>query len=289
MTALFRNVFSSPRVWGAAALAAFIASAVLFYADQQDTAERMFARREGPPPRVAIEDFDPLRHSNGIGEVRLVGVLGVETPRLVTFHEAGRYRSLILFPLHALNGTGEAPLAHVLVDAAELGDPTPARVPGTVEIHPTDDGPVVEVNGLRVRVGTSFSEPLKDALAALMGRETAPIVVRPFTTDRQVALAPRPASTLAVTFAWIGLACLLATAATMSRPGRAARPSAHARTAPRLSPPSTRQSHRPITRSVFEPIATQDEIFRSDAARQRAISGRRITEIPFAQFVRSPR
>ena len=284
---LVSNILLSSRLWLAAAVLALGGSFVIDYVEAQRTADRALALRLGPPPLVAIQSFEPGRHTGPAREVRLVAEADAATPLVVDLETAsGPVRAMIV-PLFPLSDVGITALRG-RVDPVDGGSPVrpaprpaapapPVQALGFI-VHqigssaggaiPPDRlvseflgggryGSVVVVNGVRVAPG-DLALVVSGALAADgSGLAEEFVAVAPFVNGRQAALSPPPSSGLQTTLFWGGFLIALGAVvlAVRSEPDNWAEPRAPKTTETRRSPGTT-----PKARSRFQSLPTQDEL-----------------------------
>ena len=246
------------------------------YMALHETADRVLALRQGPPPPVAIEAFRPMAHTGPAREVTVQGVADPDGALSLQVADEGGFRSVIVLPLLS-TGSGSAEDAgtvpgFAIVDATARGArPDIAALVAAVPDDGTATGPLYEITGQSISDdAVAEAVAVRLAEAGLTLSET-PLIVRPYTGSREAALrlANAPHTW------WHGLlwaaGLLIGAAIWQAGKGELPRPD-HARLY-ESERRTWRARYRPgvVTSRQFAPISSQDEVDGGDTAARPSV------------------
>lgn len=257
----FRIEFTllKPRIWLLAACMLWAGSFGLQYYQAQLNATKTLAMRLGLPSVVAVQDFRKMRDSNHMGEVQLTARIRMSDTRPLT---SARDPQLYLIPLYATTagsgeGDGWAPFGFYITtrDENEAG----LLAYGLDEIDASDGSALVNVLGTEIRGQSALADTPYDLVPADVGLEGGAFLVAGGLVERAATLGNRSVKTFHdILFAF---GCILFSMAIFSwMHGR--RQFVIGRQEQRQAPVA--QSAR--SKQAFLPLASQDDIVRSDEA-----------------------
>jgi hypothetical protein len=183
---------SDPGRLVAMALGCILVALFAGYMALHETADRVLALRQGPPPPVAIEAFRPMSHMGPAREVTVQGVADPEGALSMQIAGDDGFRSVIVLPLlstaPATEGGNIVP-GFAIVDATARG----ARpdIAGLVTAVPGDGtaaGPLYEVTGQSVPDDAAAEAVAARLAEAGLTLAEAPLIVRPYLGSREAAL-----------------------------------------------------------------------------------------------------
>ena len=282
MTVRVAFTLLTPRIWLMAGVLLMLAAVgIRYYQDQLD-ATRALAMKFGLPAVVAIERFEPTRHSNEMHEVQLTARTRLSDVRMI---EAGTNAPLYALPLYAGSGAMDTPLAQYVARRESGVDGLAAF--GLVKLG-TDAGVSrVQVAGTRLLGQAAISGTVFDGVSALPELADAPSLIAADLVERAVVLkrrdlAPTVNMLLALSFG------LFVTAGLSALHGRREITIRGGRAAPASAPVSKRASR------AFQPLASQDELRRSDEAerarqRRSRLSFASALNVESTRVLRNPR
>ena len=282
MTVRVAFTLLTPRIWlMAGALLMLAAVGIRYYQDQLD-ATRALAMKFGLPTIIEIESFEPARHSNEMHEVQLIARARLSELRMI---EGGTKAPLFALPLYAGSGPMDAPLAEY-VARRESGVEGLAAF-GLVKLGADAGVSRVQVTGTRLLGQAAVSGTAFDGVAALPDLAEAPSLIAADLIERAVVLkrrdlAPTVNMLLVLSFG------LFVTAGLSALHGRREITIGGGRAAPASAPVSQRGSR------AFQPLASQDELRRSDEAerarqRRSRLSFASALSVDSARVLRNPR
>lgn len=162
------------------------------YVSLHDTADRLLALRQGPPPPVAIEAFRAGVHTGPAREVTVQAKADPHAPVAFQVERDGSVRTLVAVPLMP-TGAGDADgvagtvPAFVLVDVTARG--ARPEMPRYLSPVPADG-----MDGVHQITGQSINDAAAtEALAATLAERGLslaedPLIVRPYPRGREAAL-----------------------------------------------------------------------------------------------------
>lgn len=153
-----------PRKLFLAAAALGLAALAMGYVEYHDRADRELALRQGPPPEVALQDFNPSRHTGPTGEFVIRTEVGFDQAIVLSLPGAEPPRRALLAPLYPLSEMGQA-----LIDTQADGTRTALtaqvarRTGGGTEVrqsaigllfHPLEPGEAAPVDPSALTIGS---------------------------------------------------------------------------------------------------------------------------------------
>ena len=219
---LLRLIDPKTLVFVAALLAAI--GLVAGYVEVHEQADRTLALRQGPPPEVAIQDFNMLLDVGPADEVTVQAEADFSKATVLRLRGSDPVERAVVVPLFALSDTGKARIESLAPGAGALTAQVARRTGGAVEVAqsaigmifyplapeetaPADldafadaafgagsNGMVVELNGLHVDPG-AFTL-MADGAFSVMGLTLAEnyLAVRPFAGKRLAVLGSTQSS-----------------------------------------------------------------------------------------------
>ena len=274
-----------PRIWIMAAVFLLMAAAGLNYYQDQLDATRALAMKHGLPDAVAVEDFDPERNSNDLNEVRFVARVRPSDIALVEAADGTPYHLIPLFASSDQAFPSRSPAkAYYLVRAKDGEDPIAALGLGAVER--AGAATLVELTGTQIVGQAVLRGTDHSRLRAAFGLGPDAVLVAAGLLERNAVLgyrniAPYRDALVALALALIGVAGLSSFFG--KREIKLGRQEERA-----IQTPTSRRASR-----AFQPLASQDELFRSDEAERlkRRRSHLRLSAgfTDQAEILRSPR
>lgn len=261
---------SDPGRLVAMALGCILVALFAGYVALHETADRVLALRQGPPPPVAIEAFRAMSHTGPAREVTVQGIADPDSALSLQVAGEDGFRSVIVLPLLS-TGSGSADEAgtvpgFAIVDATARGArPDIARLVTAVPGDGAAAGALYEVTGQSVSDDAAAAAVAARLAEAGLTLTEAPLIVRPYLGSREAALrlAHAPHTW------WHGLlwaaGLLIGAAIWQAGKGELPRPE-HARLY-EAERRAWRARHRPgvATSRQFAPISSQDEVDGGDA------------------------
>lgn len=269
----FRIEFTilKPTIWLLSAAMVAAAALCLHYYQSQIDATRSLAMKLGLPATVAIEDFHRLRNSNQMGEVQLAALVRPADTRLV----AGEGdRALYLLPLYSTEAdfASDEPAPFGFYAAPKKPDAEGLSAFGLTEV--TDLGEVKLVNavGTRMNGQSALSGTMYEIAPADLGLDPNAFLVASALVERAARLGTGNVGTFRDILFFVSAALMIM--AGVSR--------FHGRRRVTIGRPDVKpipQASSPRSKKAFAPLASQDEIIRTDEAER---ARRRRSRLSFA-------
>lgn len=285
---ILRLIDPKTLVFVAALLAAI--GLVSGYVEVHEQADRTLALRQGPPPRVALQDFDVAKSVGPADEVNVLAEADFTRAAVLAAQGTAEDDRALVVPLFALSDTGAAQVA-ARDDGAGALTAQVARRAGIrndvaapaigMMFFPLDDGPVPEpaaladavfgpgANGMVVELNGLHTEPGDYALMAygafsVLGVElqSSYLAVRPFAGERLAILgAMSPSQTHRALFLTAMVLVAISALVSIAR-GRLEEALGAAVEEDEVGPEGPSAAH-----PKFAPIPSQREIIEAEKAR----------------------
>ena len=268
----FRVEFTvlKPSIWLLSAAMVFVAALCLHYYQAQMDATRTLAMKLGLPDTVAIEDFHRMRDSNQMGEVQLAAVVRPADTRPIS----GPGNALFLLPLYATDASFEDDSAAPFGFYVAMRDTRVEGIAsfGLAEITNLGDSSLVNVIGTRLNGQSALSGTVYDFAPADIGLESGAFLVGGHLVERAARLGNGDVTAFRDTLFAVTL-LLVAMAGVSQFHGR--RQVVIGRPEQKIAP----EAKSPRSKKAFAPLASQDEIRRTDEAER---ARRRRSRLSFA-------
>ena len=298
-----KHIVKAPQFWMSVG-GLFVAGSLLVgYHNAQMTADRVMALKSAPPGAVVVQDFKSDEHSNASGEMHLIAEANLNTPLVIQTGRANARGRAMLLPIFPVSDAGRRllePVEDTMEDRASSvsGPNTPPPVrpkPRNREVSSLADalgflyyplplyseidyraedlvtrrlgpglnGTVVVIHGAELIDDSSalvgLSMIVKGALIA-KGRDVTQdmLIIEPFVGTRAVIAVPPFYRQLQNSLFLAGLIIAAIAAYVSVRPSRPMQP----RRSSRIVDPVMMYTR--ASKSTFQPIATQDEIYTED-------------------------
>lgn len=269
----FRIEFTilKPSIWLMSAAMVFAAALCLHYYQSQMDATRTLAMKLGLPDTVAIEDFHRMRDSNQMGEVQIAAVVRPADTRPIS-GAAGT--PLYLLPLYATDVSFAEGAASPFGFYVAHRNPDVGGVAafGLAEIANLGDASLVNVIGTRLNGQSALADTAYNISPADVGLDAGAFLVGGSLVERATRLGNGDITAFRDTL--IGVASFLALMAAVSQ--------FHGRRQVVIGKPEPKavpQATSPRSKKAFQPLASQDEIHRTDEAER---ARRRRSRLSFA-------
>lgn len=116
-----KEMLTSAQLWLAGGAVLVAASFLLDYVHVQKSADRVMAIRQGPPPAVAISQFDPSQNLGVGGELQVTAEIGLDNPLVLDMGTTDAPDPVALFPLFESTQDGSTAFG-VLVHRPDNGE-----------------------------------------------------------------------------------------------------------------------------------------------------------------------
>lgn len=250
--------FLKPSIWLISATMIFVGALCLHYYQSQMDATHKLAMKLGLPNTVAIEDFHRMRDSNQMGEVQLAALVRPADTRPVP---GGTDMPLYMLPLYATDATfsdeGAAPFGFYVTTRDEQAQGIAAF--GLAEIADLGDASLVNVIGTRLNGQSALVNTPYDIAPSDIGLDAGAFLVGGNLVERAAQLGVRDVTSFRDGLLSVAV-FLVAMAAVSHFHGR--RQVVIGRPEPKVAP----EAKSPRSKKAFAPLASQDEIHKTDQA-----------------------
>ena len=242
-----------------------VAFLVIFYLDAQANAARLLSLRAGPPPAVAIENFERDPQDGLAREVQVTGQLDTSLAHRAAVTRHGLREQSVIIPI--TNDAAAQTSTHVIfgyvIVPLELGE-SDAEALRRVNLDVSGAGPIgpiVNINGQSVENIGLAARMSSWLTAADRAVSPEPLLIVPFPGSREAGLAPLPASPYRRLSLWFSAAFALAGLHLFALAGRKEPGPVVENHAQSNAPPPSLHSLKAAKR--FAPLIEQDALYRT--------------------------